>query len=583
MTVRVRRLLPRLAITVCLLASGSWLAAIDHPPLIRVLVLQSYHPAFPTFFRQIEGVRSVLDPALFEIDFEFLDTKRFTSEEYYAVTETHLRQKIDRLPPYDGVITADDNALRFAMSHRDELFPGAPIVFSGVNNLEYAYSLEDDPLVSGVVEAVSMAETLRVIADLFPNVTTVWAIADGTPSGQGDLTTFYDAAEAVPDLRLTELSLEELSFAELRERLAALGDEDAVLLLSVYHDATGETVLFREGLAIITEDLDRPLFHLWYHGMGDGILGGILISHYEQTSAAARIMRRILVGRTPTSAIPIVNRSPNVPVFDWREMQRFEITRRMLPPQSQVLHAPQSVYREYRAEFFVGLFAIIALSTMLLALLHNRERLRATQRHLERSLREKEVLLREVHHRVKNNLALILSLLNLQRDTADSEESRTVIDSIQTRIYSMAVFHEKIYETTDVANIDLNDYFRTLGGYTTHIYSSLAPRLRIRYDIEPGPLEPTELIALGLVATEAMTNAMKHAFTGAVEPEITLFFGLRDGVRVLEIRDNGNGTAIDTETTSVGISIMKALAKQVGGTIRFVSDGGTRVIVSLAN
>lgn len=567
---------------ICLLASGSWLFAADQPSLIRVLVLQSYHPAFPTFFRQIEGVRSVLDPGLFEIDFEFLDTKRFTSEEYYAVTEAHLRRKIDRLPPYDGVITADDNALRFAMSHRDELFPGAPIVFSGVNNLEYAFSLEDDPLVSGVVEAVSMAETLRVIAELFPEVTTVRAIVDGTPSGQGDLTTFYDAAEAVPGLHLRELSLEELSFAELQERLTALGEEDALLLLSAYSDATGNTVLFREGLAMITEGLQRPLFHLWYHGMGDGVLGGILISHYEQTAAAARILRSILIEGTPASAIPIVTHSPNVPVFDWHEMQRFEITHRMLPPQSQVLNTPQSMYREYRAEFFVGLFAIIALSTMLVVLLHNRERLHATQRHLERSLREKEVLLREVHHRVKNNLALVLSLLNLERDTVETEASREVIDAIQGRIYSMSVFHEKIYETTDLEQIDLNDYFRTLGGYTTHIYARLVPNLRVRYEIEPHSLQPGQLIALGLITTEAMTNAIKHAFVDSADPEIAVFFGQREGAHVLEIRDNGRGTQIDSESKNVGVSIMKSLAQQIGGTIRFLSDGGTRVLVSLA-
>lgn len=195
-----------------------------------------------------------------------------------------------------------------------------------------------------------MVDTLRLIERLFPEVTTVWAIVDSTPSGQGDLATFYAARSIVPDLDLRELSLVDRTFEELETELRDLDTESAVLLRSAYNDAAGTRLLFRESLARITDSLDRPLFHLWYHGMGDGVFGGILISHSEQTATAARLLKRIIVNETPASAIPIVTRSPNIPVFAWRQLDRFGIPLSALPPDSEVLNRPQSLYREYRTE-----------------------------------------------------------------------------------------------------------------------------------------------------------------------------------------------------------------------------------------
>lgn len=221
--------------------------------------------------------------------------------------------------------------------------------------------------------------------------------------------------------------------------------------------------------------------------------------------------------------------------------------------------------------------------TLLLLLLSNRTPLRQTQIDLEASLEEKEILLRELHHRVKNNMAIITSLLNLQRDSTNDESARAVIDTIQTRVYSMAVFHEKIYETSTLTRIDLEDYFRSLGGYTSHLYSHLVPNLKLRYEIEPFFLDPSTLIPLGLITTEAITNAMKHAFVDVIDPVITIEIRASEAKRILKISDNGIGSSIDLEAGGVGLTVMTALARQIEATIDFDGASGTSVTVILAS
>jgi len=127
----------------------------------RVLFISSYHPGFPTFFQQTQGLRSELEPAGALIDVEFMDTKRFSGPENLARFLDMLRFKLSRVEPYDVVVVADDAALKFAVEQRASLFPQSSVVFCGVNNQDFARSLSGTPFFTGVIESVSMRETLE--------------------------------------------------------------------------------------------------------------------------------------------------------------------------------------------------------------------------------------------------------------------------------------------------------------------------------------------------------------------------------------------------------------------------------------
>ncbi|MCA9968764.1 MAG: hypothetical protein KC425_01040, partial [Anaerolineales bacterium] len=320
-------------------------AAAEHQ---RVLLLLSYNATFPTFYQQIDGVRGALADRPIDLDIEFMDSKRLFDQANVASFHERLAYKLAQLPPYDLLIVADDNALHYVLAEQDGLFAGIPIVFFGINNLALAQAQAENPRVTGVVEAVSMQETLALMARLTPGVTQFFALVDDTPGGQADLKTYYEQAAQFPDVAFREISLLELTFGELALALRALPADSAVLLLSGVHDRNGALLDFADSLALVRANLSVPLYHLWYHGMGDGVLGGKLISHEAQGRAAGEMALAILDGRSPAD-LPIETDSPNQYVFDYNELARFGVDLAALPDEAQILNQPQTFYARYRS------------------------------------------------------------------------------------------------------------------------------------------------------------------------------------------------------------------------------------------
>lgn len=200
-----------------------------------------------------------------------MDTKRFNDKSNIEYFKTQLAYKLSKIPEYDVIITGDDNALTFALENHHELLNNTPVVFLGVNNVTKALQQNQNPLVTGVIEAVSIRETIELMTKLHPSVKKVVALVDSTPSGQGDLANFYKLAGAFRPTLFEDISLAKITFEHMTEQLRTLGEESVVLLLSAYRDKDNNSMLFNECLDLITKHLSRPLYHLWYHGMGDGL------------------------------------------------------------------------------------------------------------------------------------------------------------------------------------------------------------------------------------------------------------------------------------------------------------------------
>ncbi|MGE4423829.1 MAG: ATP-binding protein [Pseudodesulfovibrio sp.] len=356
------------------LAGPIWAAPAWAGP--QALLISSYHPGFPTFFRQIEGIESVLDPAGVDLDVEYMDSKRFDSPEDVRAFRDMLAEKLARLPRYDIILTADDNALRFAVANRKDLFPDAPVVFFGVNDQTLAHAQGNDDNFTGVIEAVSMEGTLRTIFRLQPKVRSVYAVVDGTTSGGADLLTYLSKRPLFPDRKLAVLSLTDLTWAGLAGRTRALGPEDAILLLSAYRDAAGEPVDFEEGLRRILGNTEVPVYDLWEHGLGLGAVGGKIVSHFEQGRRAARMALDILRG-TPVRDIPVVEGTEaNRYVFDYRVLSRFHLDPDDLPAGSRILNRPDSVWRAHKFGLSLGLGTVVVLAVLVFLLLAYVSRLR---------------------------------------------------------------------------------------------------------------------------------------------------------------------------------------------------------------
>jgi PAS domain S-box-containing protein len=313
----------------------------------RVLFISAYHPGFPSFFLQVDGVKTVFAERPIQLDIEFMDTKRFPGRETFETFYTAISSKMSRLAPYDAIIVADDNALVFAIEYQRELFNNLPIVFLGVNNIELALQQNSSPAITGVVEAVSMKETVALILKLHPTTKRIVALVDSLPSGQVDLKHFYSVGHSFPTVNFSEISLAERTFDSFAEQLRTLGDTDVALLLSAYQDAEGNSLMFEDSLELINENLSRPLYHLWQHGMGQGVLGGKLVNHYQQGVRAAEAVLNVLDG-TPIKDIPVNSVSPNRYAFDYLEMKKFGLRRSLLPDSSEIYNEPRSFYSQHK-------------------------------------------------------------------------------------------------------------------------------------------------------------------------------------------------------------------------------------------
>jgi PAS domain S-box-containing protein len=201
------------------------------------------------------------------------------------------------------------------------------------------------------------------------------------------------------------------------------------------------------------------------------------------------------------------------------------------------------------------------------------------------SLKEKEVLLKEIHHRVKNNLQIISSLLNLQSHYIEDPESRQLFRESQNRVRSMALIHEKLYRTDNLAQIDLGEYIRDLTYYLFRAYDAKSKELSFCLEASPIRIGIDTAVPCGLIINELITNALKHAFPNGSGGEIRISLQtIPEDQLVITIRDNGVGFPLTTELSqskSLGLQLVNTLVSQLEGVITMQHQDGTEFRLTL--
>lgn len=205
------------------------------------------------------------------------------------------------------------------------------------------------------------------------------------------------------------------------------------------------------------------------------------------------------------------------------------------------------------------------------------------QEQMKESIQEKEILLQEVHHRVKNNLQVISSILNLQSSYVKDENSLNILRESQNRIKSMSFIHESLYQTKDFANIEFSDYILSLSKNLIHSYSVGDGKVKLVTDFEKTNLSLDQAIPCGLIANELISNALKYAFVGKDEGEIALSIKDRDGKITICIADNGIGLPKDLDhenSDSLGLQLVYTLIDQLDATIQVDTTIGTKYLIT---
>ncbi len=206
-----------------------------------------------------------------------------------------------------------------------------------------------------------------------------------------------------------------------------------------------------------------------------------------------------------------------------------------------------------------------------------------TEKELKESIQEKEMLLKEIHHRVKNNLMVISSLLNIQSRYIKDKAALDVFRESQNRAKSMALIHEKLYRSADLKNIDFGEYIRTFAIDLYHSIVSNPSLIKLNLNVEPAMIDINTAIPLGLIVNELITNSLKHGFPEGKKGEINIDFRHQNGNFVLSVADNGVGFPKDLDfrkTDSLGLQLVNSLTDQIDGTVELDTTEGTEFRVT---
>jgi PAS domain S-box-containing protein len=232
------------------------------------------------------------------------------------------------------------------------------------------------------------------------------------------------------------------------------------------------------------------------------------------------------------------------------------------------------------ARFSARLIDIDGQVRMLSLLVDITER-RLTEKRLGDSLEEKSALLRELYHRTKNNMQVICSMLSMKASQIDDERVKEVLEDVSSHIYSMALVHEKLYQSQSLSSIGLREYLDDLIALLAK--SPTPKRIEYALDLDEVSVSIETAIPLGLIVTELITNSMRHAFQGKPGGRIAVVLRQAEGRRTIEVSDDGVGfpEGFDWRSSgSMGLQTVITLGSQLNGSVDFRSGGGLSCVVA---
>jgi PAS domain S-box-containing protein len=381
-----------LAVLLVSLIGASSVSAYTQEIPKEVLILNSYHQGLSWSDSLVQSIITTLESQVnVEIHVEYMDTRRIYNEIYLEELLSMYKLRFQNRR-FDIVIVADNNAFNFLRAYRDVLFPNTPIIFCGVNNYQ------DDMLYgihgfTGVAEEVDISETAALVLSLQPETEHIFIVNDQTNTANATQI-LIDKAFTPYHNSIGVEKIRQFTWQELQVKLAHLPPNSIIFLFIVSRDSEGIFLDYDDVARILSGVANAPMYSVWDFYLGYGIVGGKLTSSSAQGEAAAKMAIQVLNGQ-PIEDIPVLRESPNLYMFDYGQLKKWQIRSYSLPEESIIINNPVKEFFKTNIYWIlisgIGLLLLgLTIFILLLIVRKRTERLRQTNETLLEEIIERQ-------------------------------------------------------------------------------------------------------------------------------------------------------------------------------------------------
>ncbi len=359
----------------------------------EVLLLHSYHKGYKWSDDISKAVEEKFETyGNIELTTLYMDTKRVLGPTYLDKLASLYKEQLSKRN-FDLIIVSDNNALEFTIRYHDYLFKDLPVLFCGINNFDKALLDENfmSKCTSGVVEQVDLEKNIELISNLQPNLKKLMIINDRSKTGYAikrDMTPIIKKYSKKMNIEY----IDNMDIKTIQTKVANLDKNSAVLFVLLFKDKTGKYFTYKESLTAIKEKSVAPIYGLWDFYLEYGIVGGLLTSATSQGNAVSNMALRVINGKD-IKDIPILTKSPNKYIFDYNELDRFNLKVEEYLSDYTIINQPHSFFRKYTKLVILTLTIIMVLTIMVFSMKANIKRRKLVEKDLQNRIKFDKVLL----------------------------------------------------------------------------------------------------------------------------------------------------------------------------------------------
>lgn len=359
----------------------------------EVLLLHSYHKGYIWSDDISKTIEKKLDKHNnIELTTVYMDTKHIADPIYLDKLAALYKEQF-KTRNFDLIIASDNNAFDFVIRYHNYLFKELPVLFCGINNFDQALLDENNmkKYMTGVVEQVDLEKNFKLIKDLHPNINKLLIINDRSKTG---LAVKRDLRNIIKKYK-KEFKIEyvdKMEIKTLKDKVSKLGENDVILFVLLFKDTTGKYFTYKQSFLEIKAASNVPIYGLWDFYLNYGIVGGLLTSAVAQGESVAKMAMDVLNGKN-IKDIPVIDKSPNRYMFDFNELNRFNIDVDNHLDDYILINEPNAVYRKFIKFIVLAIVVIMVLSIIVVILRANIKRRKKLELALSNQLEFDKVLL----------------------------------------------------------------------------------------------------------------------------------------------------------------------------------------------